>query len=47
MPGIEPLLAHVVPFILVTTRLVGLFLFAPMLSSVSAPRMAKDRKSVV
>ncbi len=41
MPGIEPLLAHVVPFALVVTRLVGLFVFAPMISSVSIPMQAK------
>ena len=37
MPGIEPLIAHAVPFALVATRLIGLFVFAPMLTSVSIP----------
>jgi flagellar biosynthetic protein FliR len=41
MPGIEPLMAHAVPFILVVTRMVGLFVFAPILSSVSLPAQAK------
>ncbi|HZW09573.1 MAG TPA: flagellar biosynthetic protein FliR [Phycisphaerales bacterium] len=41
MTGIEPLLAHAVPFILVATRMLGLFVFAPILSSVSVPGHAK------
>lgn len=37
MPGIEPLIAHVVPFALVATRMMGLFVFAPILTSASIP----------
>jgi flagellar biosynthetic protein FliR len=47
MPGIEPLLAHVVPFVLVISRMVGLFVFAPMLSSVSIPMRAKALLAVM
>lgn len=47
MPGFEPLVMHVVPFILVATRLIGLFVFAPMLSSVSVPRLAKALLAVM
>lgn len=41
MPTIEPLLAHVVPFVLVTTRMVGLFVFSPLLSSVAVAAHVK------
>lgn len=47
MPGIEPLLSHAVPFILVASRMVGLFVFAPMLSSVSIPMQAKALLAVM
>jgi len=38
---IEPLLRHVVPFVLVTARLMGLFVFTPLLGSLSVPRQVK------
>lgn len=41
MFGVEALMAHVVPFVLVLCRLSGLFVAAPMLSSASIPRTAK------
>lgn len=41
MPGIEPLIAHAVPYALVVTRLIGLFVFAPMLTSLSIPVQAR------
>jgi len=41
MPGIEPFLAHVVPFALVVTRMMGLFIFAPILTSRSIPSQAR------
>lgn len=37
MYAVEPLLQHVVPFVLVTFRMVGLFLGAPLLSSRTIP----------
>lgn len=47
MRGIEPLLAHVVPFTLVVARMTGLFVFAPMLSSISIPMRVKVLLSVI
>ncbi len=47
MRGIEPLLAHVVPFAFVVARMTGLFIFAPMLSSISIPFQAKALLSVI
>ncbi len=41
MTGIEPFIAHVVPFTLVATRLLGLFIFAPILTSASIPTQAR------
>lgn len=41
MSGIEPLIPHVVPFALVATRMIGLFVFAPILTSRSIPTQAK------
>lgn len=41
MPGIEPLLAHVVPFAFVVARMTGLFVFAPMLASLSIPTQVR------
>lgn len=41
MPGIEPFFEHAVPFALVATRLIGLFVFAPMLTSASIPMQAR------
>ena len=37
MPSFEPILAHVVPFALVTARLAGLFLFSPILANRNMP----------
>ena len=39
--GITPLLEHVVPFTLVLARLSGLFLFAPVVGSLTIPHRAK------
>lgn len=39
--NIDPILEHALPFIVVLTRLGGLFLTAPMLSSSSVPRQIK------
>jgi len=44
---IEPLLAHVVPFVFVFARVLGLFVFSPILSSVSVPARAKVLMSVM
>lgn len=41
MPGIEPMLAMVVPWFLVVARVAGLFVFAPMLSSMVLPMRAR------
>lgn len=41
MISIEPLLPHVISFLLVFTRLAGLFIFAPVLSSRSVPMRAR------
>lgn len=39
VPTIEPILHHVLPLMLVVARLTGLFVFTPMLSSGSVPRV--------
>lgn len=39
MPSLEPILPHVLPLALVVARLTGIFLFTPMLSSISVPMM--------
>lgn len=41
MISIEPLLPHVISFLLVFTRLAGLFIFAPIISSRSVPMRAR------
>lgn len=41
MSWIEPLLPHTVPFLLVLSRLLGVFVFTPLLTSASLPRMVK------
>lgn len=41
MVWIEPLLGHAAPFLLVMFRLLGLFVFTPLLSSTTLPRQAK------
>lgn len=41
MPVTDSIAWHVVPFLLVVTRLGGLFLFAPMLANRSIPRRAR------
>jgi flagellar biosynthetic protein FliR len=41
VPGIEPLIAHIVPFALVATRMIGLFVFAPIVTSASIPMQAR------
>jgi flagellar biosynthetic protein FliR len=41
MQGIGPLLEMVVPWMLVVTRVAGLFIFAPMVSSVTLPFKAR------
>jgi len=46
-PSIVPLLDHVTPFLLVVSRLAGLFLSAPALSSRSIPRRAKALLAVM
>lgn len=38
MNGLEPLLQHVIPFVLVAARLAGLFIFTPVLSNRLFPR---------
>lgn len=47
MPGIEPLLEHVVPFAFVVARMTGLFIFAPMLASLSIPFQVKALLAVI
>lgn len=37
MPGLDPILPHVLPLMLVVIRVTGLFMFTPMLSSGSVP----------
>lgn len=41
MDMITPMLVHVLPLMLVATRLTGLFLFTPLLRSATLPRMFK------
>lgn len=41
MPTLEPLIPHVVPFLLVFFRILGLFLAAPLLSSANLPRQPR------
>ncbi|MEM1329330.1 MAG: flagellar biosynthetic protein FliR [Planctomycetota bacterium] len=41
LPGFSELIEHVVPFALVLARLAGLFVFAPVLGSVTIPARAK------
>ena len=38
MPTLEPLLRHVVPFMLVVFRMAGLFVFTPLLANKTVPR---------
>ncbi|MCC6425371.1 MAG: flagellar biosynthetic protein FliR [Phycisphaerales bacterium] len=40
-PGLDHLLSHAVPFALVLARLAGLFIFAPLLSSIVIPMRLK------
>ena len=47
MRGIEPLLVHVVPFAFVVARMTGLFIFAPMVSSISIPFQVKALLAVI
>ena len=47
MPGLEPLLAHVVPFAFVVARMTGLFLFAPMVASLTIPFQVKALLAVI
>ncbi len=41
MPDFSPILVHAMPFMLVLTRISGLFLFTPLLTSDSIPRSFK------
>jgi flagellar biosynthetic protein FliR len=41
MPEFTPILAHAVPFMLVLTRVSGIFLFTPLLTSTSIPQSFK------
>lgn len=41
MIGIESILVHAIPFLMVLTRITGLFLFTPMLTSTSIPTVFK------
>ncbi|MFT5424212.1 MAG: flagellar biosynthetic protein FliR [Phycisphaerales bacterium] len=41
MVSLEPYIAHLIPFSLVLSRVVGLFLFTPMLSGTSLPRQIR------
>ncbi len=41
MPDLTPILEHAIPFMLVLTRISGLFLFTPLLTSASVPRSFK------
>lgn len=45
--ALEPIASHAVPFALVVSRMVGLFVFAPMLSSITIPFQAKALLSVM
>ncbi|MFG0246047.1 MAG: flagellar biosynthetic protein FliR [Phycisphaerales bacterium JB052] len=41
MPDLTPILAHAIPFMLVLTRITGVFLFTPLLTSSSVPTSFK------
>ena len=41
VPTLEPLLPYLFPYLLVTARLAGLFIFAPLLSSLAIPMKVK------
>ncbi|MEZ6163508.1 MAG: flagellar biosynthetic protein FliR [Phycisphaerales bacterium] len=41
MPDFTPILAHTIPFMLVLTRVTGIFLFTPLLTSGSIPQSFK------
>lgn len=41
MPDFTPILVHAIPFMLVLTRITGVFLFTPLLTSQSIPRSFK------
>ncbi|MEL7474075.1 MAG: flagellar biosynthetic protein FliR, partial [Planctomycetota bacterium] len=41
MNGVTPLLEHVAPLFLVASRMLGLFMTAPMLNSLNLPRQVK------
>lgn len=41
MPDFTPILAHAIPFMLVLTRVTGIFLFTPLLTSASIPQSFK------
>ena len=41
MVGIDSILVHAIPFLMVLTRITGLFLFTPMLTSTSIPTVFK------
>jgi len=41
MPDFSPILAHSLPFMLVLTRITGVFLFTPLLTSNSVPQTFK------
>ena len=41
MPDFTPILAHAIPFMLVLTRVTGIFLFTPLLTSGSIPQSFK------
>ncbi len=41
MPDFTPILTHAMPFMLVLTRLTGVFLFTPLFTSTSVPRSFK------
>ena len=41
MPDFTPILTHAFPFMLVLTRITGVFLFTPLLTSQSIPRSFK------
>ncbi|MFG0306363.1 MAG: flagellar biosynthetic protein FliR [Phycisphaerales bacterium JB040] len=41
MPSLEPYIPHLLPFSLVLSRVLGLFMFTPLLSSVTLPRQVR------
>jgi len=47
MPTLEPLLRHVVPFMLVVFRMAGLLLFTPVLANKSMPRQFRVMLAVM